>query len=105
MGKSSQRRPPGQRSLKHISYSLAAQLLELFLERRDDLKKVADDTEIRHLEDGRVRVLVHSHDDFGRGHAGDMLNSAGDAEGQVEDWGNGLPRLAHLWLDSNSSAV
>src|SRR4030042_5399768 len=105
MGKSSRSRPPSQRSLKLISYSLTAQFLELFLERRDNLKKVADDTEIRNLEDGRVRVLVHSHDDFGRGHAGDMLNSAGDAEGQVEVGGNGLPSLAHLVLVADPAGV
>ena len=65
-----------RRSLKEISYSLAAQFLELFLERRDDLKKVAHDAEARHFEDRRVRILVYSHNHLGGGHPGKMLNRA-----------------------------
>src|SRR4030042_67977 len=64
--------------------ALAAQLLELFLEWGNDLKQVAYDSEIRHLENRSLRVLVHGNDHFGRGHPGDVLDGARDAEGQEE---------------------
>src|SRR4030065_74846 len=72
---------------------------------RPALKQVAYDSEIRYLENRRVRVFVHGNDHFGRGHPGDVLDSARDAESQVEVGRDGLPRLADLVLVADPVGV
>ena len=92
--------------MKSILYpNLTTQFLKLFFERRDDLKKVAHDPEVRHLEDRGVRIFVHGHDHLGGGHPGEVLDVARNAEGQVEVGGNGLPGLADLVLVADPAGV
>jgi len=65
-------------------------------ERRHHLEGVADDAEVRDLEDRGVGVLV-DRDDRARGaHAGEVLDRAADADGDVERRAHDLAGLADL---------
>src|SRR4051794_31094631 len=62
----------------------------------DDFEKVPDNTVIGNAENRGVGVLVDGDDDPGTAHAGQMLDGAADAAGDVEVWGDsfaGLPDL------------
>src|SRR2546426_8169470 len=63
---------------------------------RDDVKQIADDSVVGHLEDRRVLVLVDRDDDFRRAHPRQVLDRARDADGDVERGADGFARLAHL---------
>src|SRR6266581_5946921 len=52
-------------------------------ERRDDLQRVADDSQVRHLHDRRLGVLVDGDDDLRRLHAHRVLHRARDADRDV----------------------
>src|SRR5439155_8938520 len=58
---------------------------------RDDVKQIADDSVVGHLEDRRVLVLVDRDDDFRRAHPRQVLDRARDADGDVERGADGLP--------------
>src|SRR5581483_11488071 len=62
----------------------------------NDLVHVADDAEIGELEDRRVRILVDRDDDVRALHAHLVLDSAGDAERDIELRRDRLTRLADL---------
>src|SRR6516165_10196806 len=63
---------------------------------RQDFVEIADDPEVRELEDRRVRVLV-DRDDVLRGlHPDLVLDRAGDPGGQVQLRRHGLAGLADL---------
>jgi hypothetical protein len=47
----------------------ALALLDLFDELRNDLKDVADDTEVRVLKDRRFGILIDRHDELGGFHS------------------------------------
>src|SRR6185503_12984929 len=64
--------------------------------RRHHLEHVAHDAVIRDLEDRRLFVLVDRDDRLGRAHAGEMLNCAGDPDGNVELWAHLATRLSDL---------
>src|SRR6185312_5188923 len=57
---------------------------------------VAHDAKVRHVKDGRVAVLVDGHDGLGGLHAGPVLDGPGNAEGDVQLWGDADARLPHL---------
>src|SRR4029077_3803404 len=90
-----------RRSVRSSRRSWAAALSVLFgFDRRgqcgDDLQRVADDPEVRHLHDRRFRVLV-DRDDHLRGlHTDRVLHRAGDADRDVDAGADRLARLADL---------
>src|SRR5580692_8864329 len=61
-----------------------------------DLEEVADDTIVGHLEDRRFFVLVDRHDGLAVLHAGEMLDRAGDADGNIKVGRHDLAGLADL---------
>src|SRR4051812_17500265 len=61
-----------------------------------DLVQVADDAEVRELEDRGVGVLVDGHDVLRGLHAHLVLDRAGDARREVQLRRDGLARLADL---------
>src|SRR3546814_14048296 len=65
-------------------------------ELRHDLEQVADEAEVGDLEDRRVLVLVDGDDGLGILHAGEVLDGAGDADGDVEFGRDDLAGLADL---------
>src|ERR1700745_2423875 len=58
-------------------------LLQLFRQRGHDFEDVADDAVIGNFEDGRVLVLVDSHDGSRALHPHYVLNRAADAQRQI----------------------
>src|SRR4030095_16184485 len=80
-----------------MSFGLFLQeLLELFRELGHDLEEVGDDPEVGDLEDRRLRIFVHGHDDLRGAHPGQVLDRARDAEAQVELRRDGAAGLADL---------
>jgi hypothetical protein len=61
-----------------------------------DLEKIADDAVVGHLEDRRFLVLVDGDDDAAVLHAGEVLDGARDADGDVEVRRDDLAGLADL---------
>ena len=72
---------------------------------RDDIEQIARDAVVGELEDGRLGVLVHGDDGLGALHADDVLNRAGDAEGEIELRCDGLPGAADLPIDREPAVV
>ena len=71
----------------------------------NDLEQVTHDTVISHLEDGSGIVLVHSDDALGVLHTSLVLDSAGDAQSDVNLGVNGLTGLAHLVVSSDPAGI
>src|SRR5690606_20721763 len=65
---------------------------------RQHLEQVADQADVGHLEDRRVRILVDRHDRAGVLDAGQVLDRAADADRDVQLRGDDLAGLAHLHL-------
>src|SRR6185436_3837963 len=63
---------------------------------RHDLEQIPDDTIVGNLEDRRLLVLVDGDDGLAVLHAGEMLDRAGDADGNVEVGRHHLAGLADL---------
>src|SRR6266851_6156092 len=63
---------------------------------RHDLEEIADDAVVGHLEDRCFLVLVDRHDGLAVLHAGEMLDRAGNADGDVEVGRHDLAGLADL---------
>ena len=61
------------------------------------MRDVADDAVVGDLEDGGFGVAVDGDDGFALVHAGEMLDGAGDADGDVELGLDGLAGLADLF--------
>ena len=57
------------------------------------------------LENGCLRVFVDGHDDFRVLHAGQMLDGAGNADGDVELGGDNFARLADLHVVGHVAGV
>src|SRR5215212_5800064 len=64
--------------------ALASDFRQFLLEFRQNGEKVADEAVIRNLENRRFLVLVDGDDDLRILHAGEMLDRARDADGDVE---------------------
>src|SRR5687767_15182512 len=54
--------------------------------RRDDLQGIADDPVVGDLENRSFLVAVYRDDGLRRSHAGEMLNRAGNADGNIQLW-------------------
>src|SRR5664279_4547545 len=63
---------------------------------RQDGEQVTDDTEVDHVEDGSLFVLVDRDDRLGRLHAGAVLDGPGDAGRDVQLRGDLFAGLADL---------
>src|SRR5487761_1525987 len=74
----------------------AALFFERLVKRRNDFEQIADQAVIGHLEEWRFFVLVDRDDDLGIFHAGEMLDRARDADGDVELRCHDLAGLADL---------
>src|SRR5581483_5027603 len=59
-------------------------LLNLLHQRWNNVEQISDHAVIRHLKDGRLRVLINSDHRSRAFHADNMLDRATDAESQVE---------------------
>src|SRR5215472_3521573 len=73
-----------------------SELAELRGQFGNGLVEIRDQAVVGHLEDRRVLVFVDRHDDLGVLHAGEMLDGAGDADGNVELGRHHLAGLADL---------
>ena len=63
---------------------------------RHDLEEVGDETVVGNLENRRFRSFADRHDHLRILHAGQMLDGAGDADGDIELRGDDLAGLADL---------
>ena len=72
---------------------------------RHDLEQVADQAVIGDLEDRRLLVLVDGDDDLAVLHAGQVLDGAGDADGDVELGRHDLAGLADLVVVGHEAGV
>src|SRR5690242_4862703 len=70
--------------------------LQCLLQFRQELEQVADQAIVGDREDRRVGILVDGDDDLRILHAGEVLDRAGYATGNVEVGGNHLAGLADL---------
>src|SRR5690606_2565875 len=71
---------------------------ERFFQLRQDREQVAHQANVGDLEDRRLRVLVDRHDRAGVLDARQVLDSAGNADGQVQLRGDDLAGLTDLHL-------
>jgi len=69
---------------------------ELVDEFGDDVEEVVDDRVVGDVHDRRVGVRVDRDDRIGALHAGDVLDCAGDTDGDVDVGRDDLPGLADL---------
>src|SRR5258708_17435334 len=72
---------------------------------RHDLEQISHDAVVGHLEDRRFLVLVDRHDGLAVLHAGEMLDRAGDANGNVEVGRHDLAGLADLVVVGHVACV
>src|SRR5579864_6013978 len=86
------------RSARSLSASVRSVLLgfDRSRERRHYLERVTHHTEVRHLHDRRLGVLVDGDDHLGSLHANGVLHRAGDADGDVDARPHRLAGLADL---------
>ena len=82
--------PEGRRFLSELRG------LESFGQLRDDLEGVSHDAVVRRLEEGGLGVLVDHHDHLGAIDPREVLDSPGDAHGDVEVRTNGNAGLPHM---------
>ena len=61
-----------------------------------DFKKITDKAEVSHLEDRSLFILVDRNNHFGIFHASQMLNGAGNTDGNIEIRRYDFAGLAHL---------
>src|ERR1700754_1104393 len=71
----------------------------------NDLEEIAHDAVVGNLEDRRFLVLVDRHDRLAVLHAGEMLDRAGDADGDVEVGRHHLAGLADLVVVGHVAGV
>src|SRR5690349_1818443 len=79
--------------------------LDQLLQLRDGFEQVRHQAVIGHLEDRRFFVLVDRNDHFGVFHAGQVLDRAGDTDGDVQLWRNDLAGLADLHVVGYETCV
>src|SRR4029434_11024532 len=70
-----------------------------------DLEQIAHDAVVGNLEDRRFLVLVDRNDGLAVLHAGEMLDRAGDADGDVEVGRHHLAGLADLVVVGHVACV
>ena len=70
---------------------------------RDELEDIGHHENVGHLADGGVLVLVDGQDEVGLFHAGQVLDGAGDAAGDIELGRNGLAGGADLVVVGQTS--
>src|SRR5439155_23281468 len=80
-------------------------LLDLGGQGRHERERIGDDAVIGHLEDVGVGILVDRDDRLALGHAGEMLDRAGDPDRDVQIRRDGLAGLADLLLVRAPSGV
>src|SRR5256885_4096746 len=91
-----------RRRITRSSRSLSASALSVLFgfdrggEGRQDLQRVAHDTEVGHLHDRRLGILVDRDDDLGRLHADCVLHGTRYADGDVDARPDRLARLPDL---------
>src|SRR5438132_4582626 len=85
--------------------SFLEELLELLRQLRHDLEQVADDAVVGDLEDRRLGILVDRDDGARALHPHEMLDGAGDAEGDVELGRHRLTRAPDLPLHRQPAVV
>ena len=71
-------------------------LAQLFGQLWHDFKKITDKAEVSHLEDRGLFILVDRNNHFGIFHASQMLNGAGNTDGNIEIRRYDFAGLAHL---------
>src|SRR6478752_7295613 len=82
-------RNSGRKTVSHFSWNCASEL-------RQGFEQVGDEAVVGDLEDRGVLVLVDGDDDLRVLHAGEMLDGAGNAAGDVELRRHHLAGLADL---------
>ena len=70
--------------------------LKLLGQLRHRIKQISHKPDIGHLEDRRIGIFVDRDDDLAFLHARQMLDRAGDADGDVDFGRNDLAGLADL---------
>src|SRR5581483_4455423 len=80
-------------------------LLNLLHQRWNNVEQISDHAVIRHLKDGRLRVLINSDHRSRAFHADNMLDRATDAESQVELRRNRLARRPDLAVHRQPAGV
>ena len=65
---------------------------------RHDVEGIAHDAVVRRLEEGGLGVLVDDHDDLGSVDAGEVLDGAGDADGDVQVGPDGDAGLSDVFV-------
>src|SRR5690606_6139462 len=78
---------------------------ERYVQFRQDREEIAHQPDVRHLEDRRVGVLVDRNDRAGVLDAGEVLDRAADADGDVQFGGDDLAGLADLQLVRDIAGV
>ena len=80
-------------------------LFVFFDEFRQDFVQVADDAEVGYIENGGSVVFVDGDDQAGFFHACQVLNGAGNTEGEVNIGAYGFARLADLAIFLDPAGV
>src|SRR5436190_13368582 len=93
---------PAPRTTTSTATSAATQLLG---HGRDDRQRIADDPQIRELEDRRVAVLVDGDHPARAADADDVLRRAADPDGDVDLRPDGLAGLADLHREGGPARV
>src|SRR5665213_1465577 len=78
------------------TYWPRCKLLQQLAQFRDDFEQVPDQAVVRHLENGRLGVLVDGDDGAGVLDAGEMLNRTGNADRDIQLRGDDLAGLPDL---------
>src|SRR6185295_19809340 len=84
---------------------LLAGLLQLCFQFRQHLKQVCHQSVVGDLENRRLAVLVDGDDHLAVLHAGEMLDGAGDADGNVELGRHDLAGLADLVVVRHEAGI
>ena len=71
----------------------------------NDLVQITDDAVGGNIEDGGVLVLVDGDDGLGVLHAGHVLDSTGDAQGNIDAGMHGLAGLADLMVGRQPARI
>src|SRR5579864_5964715 len=95
----------GKRYLSCAPLAIGQFLSQLRFERRYDLEQIADKPIIGDLEDGRFLVFVDGDDDLGILHAGEMLDRARYADGDIKLGRDDLAGLPDLIIIGHEAGI
>ena len=84
---------------------LTFQLFNLFSQYRQSFKQVANNSVVSDIKDGSLRVFVDGDDCVRILHAYQVLNRAGNPEGDIQLWRDCLSRLSDLTIDREPFGV